>query len=315
MNISKKIIVFMIVTMLAVSGAVINAFASETYIVAGVSGLCGSNWDANDVNNKMTLNSSNNLYVKEYSNVAAGTYELKVVGNGNWYGDETGNNVKFNVTAACNVKVLFDSETHAITVEGSNVTFDSDFNYTKVATVGNGSGAWLNGASWDPAAASNVMTEVEKGLFEISYKDVAAGNYELKFAFDGAWTDNFGAGAGFEFDSACEAVYNGSNIAFSVSEESDLKITLDIRDFDYKTKSGAIYTIEFVVEPSQPTGPSDGDNTGSADPSVKPADPTNTPDNDVETSDSSKIVLTTMIGLFVISAIVIAISALKRKAY
>ena len=320
MRVLNKIFVFMLVAVLVVSFSAINVFAENTYVVAGVEALCGSNWNPTDANNKMTFDSGLGCYKKVYSNVpAANSYMLKVVANGSdWHGDSTGNNVTFNVTSPCTVTVLFNAETKEIKVEGSNVSFANEFSYSKVAAVGNGAGAWLNGVSWDPAASSNVMTEIEKGLFEITYKNVPAGeNYEVKFAFDGSWSDNFGRGASFEVGSFCEAAYNGGNISFNMTEASDVKLTLDIRDFDYSSKSGAIFKVEFVKStPSKPTEtPAEKPTaTPSVKPSVTPSGDTGNSGN-ANTGDSSEIIITTMVATFVISAVVFAITTLRRKAH
>ena len=320
MRVLNKIFVFMLVAVLVVSFSAINVFAENTYVVAGVEALCGSNWNPTDANNKMTFDSGLGCYKKVYSNVpAANSYMLKVVANGSdWHGDSTGNNVTFNVTSPCTVTVLFNADTKEIKVEGSNVSFANEFSYSKVAAVGNGAGAWLNGVSWDPAASSNVMTEIEKGLFEITYKNIPAGeNYEVKFAFDGSWSDNFGRGDSFEVGSFCEAAYNGGNISFNMTEASDVKLTLDIRDFDYSSKSGAIFKVEFVKStPSKPTEtPAEKPTaTPSVKPSVTPSGDTGNSGN-ANTGDSSEIIITTMVATFVISAVVFAITTLRRKAH
>ena len=58
--------------------------ANEIHVVAGVSALCGSNWDPSDTNNQMTYNSDKDVYEKIYENVAAGTYEFKVTTDYAW---------------------------------------------------------------------------------------------------------------------------------------------------------------------------------------------------------------------------------------
>lgn len=91
----------------------------DTYVVAGVAGLCGSEWNATDEANKMTEN--NGVYSITYSNVAAGEYELKVVKNGGtWIGGADGNNVWFSVSEACDVTVTY-SEADGIVVTGDHV--------------------------------------------------------------------------------------------------------------------------------------------------------------------------------------------------
>ena len=100
-----------------VSGGVV---VPDTYVVAGVAGLCGSEWNATDENNKMT--NEGGLYTKTYQNVAAGDYELKVVKNGStWIGDSNGYNVFFTVTEACDVTVTY-SENGGIQIIGDYIT-------------------------------------------------------------------------------------------------------------------------------------------------------------------------------------------------
>lgn len=336
MKFSKVFVSTLLIIVLMLSFGAISSFADSTYVVAGVESLCGSNWNPNDSNNAMSYDSSLGYYKKDYFNVPAGAYEVKVVENGTtWYGDSTNNNVKFNVTSPCTVTVLFNADTKEIKLLGVNISFDINFTYSKVTAVGSGEGAWLNGAVWDPKASSNDMKEIEKGLYEITYKNIPQGTYQLKFAFDGDWAHSFGVGAVFEPGSFCEAVYNGGNIFFDVTTDSDVKITLDIRNFDFSTKTGGLYKIEITesepgsepsIAPSTPTnqpGTEPGDTTASAKPTVAPtpstvpsvkpsAGPGSTGEN-VDTGDSSDYILTALVAVFVMSVAVFAITTLKKK--
>lgn len=111
---------------------------------------------------------------KVFTNVQpASGLTLKVVENGadgsqNWIGDATGNNITFNVTAASDVTVKFDSSTKEITVTGDGVQFVTNLDIKSINAVGNGDpedAAWLNGAAWDPAA--NPMTEVSEKFMRL----------------------------------------------------------------------------------------------------------------------------------------------------
>ena len=223
---------------------------SAAYYVAGDSGLCGSNWSENDANNAMT-DKGDGTYAKTYANVAAGTYNLKVT-DGTWnnsWGDGS-NNYTFVVSAACDVTVTFDSNTKTVTVTGANVGKETGLDITAMYAVGNGSGAWLNGASWDPAAAVNAMTEVSDNVYEITYTKVPAGTaYQFKFAANGDWTHSWGSG-----DAEGEAVYNGQNIQLAIPYElADVTLTLDMTGYDHSTKTGAKYSVtvtEAVVAPA-----------------------------------------------------------------
>ena len=229
-----------------------SAWADDVYVVAGTSNLCGSSWNGSDTTNVMTLQ-DDGTYVKTFTNVAvADGYQLKVVKNGStWYGDATGNNVTFNVTTACDVNVYFNPSNSEITVSGTGVA-KSTLEINKVIAVGNGSGNWLNGISWDQTSDTNKMTEVADKVYEISFADVPVGDsYQVKFALNGAWTDNFGGtypGNGVEGD----ATYNGSNIYVSVEKAGTVTLRLDLSKFDYDTKTGAKMTIT-SPEAEEPT--------------------------------------------------------------
>lgn len=93
--------------------------------------------------------------------------------------------------------------------------------------VGNGSGNWLNGVSWDPAAEANKMTEISSGVYEITFSNVAKGSdYQLKFA-RGAWDFNYGGSNGV-------LVNNGDNIAVTVPYcVADVTATMNLNDMTY----------------------------------------------------------------------------------
>ncbi len=219
--------------------------AADTYVVAGVEALCGSNWNATDQNNLMT--EANGVYTKVYANVPVGTgYQFKVVKNGlEWFGDATGGNVTFNVTVACDVTITFKPAAKEITVTGAGVKLPTDLTVDAMYAVGNGAGAWLNGANWDVAAAANKMTEVSPKVYQIAYTGVPAGTYEVKFAANGSWTDNWGyEGTISESVEDYDAAYNGGNIKISHTLESaDITLELDLTAFSYPTKAGAKFSV------------------------------------------------------------------------
>lgn len=85
-----------------------------TYTVAGVSGLCGSEWDVNDTYNDMTLNVETGLYEKTFTGIPAGDYECKVAADHSWnqsWGSE-GNgefgNYSFTLFEEQNVTITFN---------------------------------------------------------------------------------------------------------------------------------------------------------------------------------------------------------------
>ena len=236
-----KKILLMLVALIATS---FSAMAEDIYIVAGSGDLCGTSWDGTDLNNKMTDN-GDGTYSKTFTNVAAmNGYQFKVVKNSEeWYGDEAGNNITFNVTTACDVTITFNTTTFKSTVTGTGVQAYV-FNVEKVIAVGNGVGAWLNGASWAVDADANKMTQVADKVYEISFDNVPVGeeDYMVKFATNGTWTDNFGGifeASGKESD----AMYNSGNITFNLEKAGTVTLRLDLSKFDYATRTGAKFVV------------------------------------------------------------------------
>ena len=236
-----KKILLMLVALIATS---FSAMAEDIYIVAGSEELCGTVWDGTDLNNKMTDN-GDGTYSKTFTNVAAmNGYQFKVVKNGvEWYGDEADNNITFNVTTACDVTITFNATTFKSTVTGTGVQAYV-FNVEKVVAVGNGVGAWLNGADWVVDADANKMTQVADKVYEISFDNVPVGeeDYMVKFATNGSWADNFGGifeASGKESD----AMYNSGNITFNLEKAGTVTLRLDLSKFDYATRTGAKFVV------------------------------------------------------------------------
>lgn len=235
-----KKILLMLVALIATS---FSAMAEDIYIVAGSEELCGTVWDGTDHNNKMTDN-GDGTYSKTFTNVAAmNGYQFKVVKNGvEWYGDEADNNITFNVTTACDVTITFNATTFKSTVTGTGVQAYV-FNVEKVVAVGNGVGAWLNDAAWDPNADVNKMTQVADKVYEITFDNVPVDEgYMVKFVTNGSWADNFGGffeASGKESD----AMYNSANITFNLEKAGTVKLRLDLSKFDYATRTGAKFVV------------------------------------------------------------------------
>ncbi len=239
--------------------------AESTYVVAGSEELCGVLWKGSPEEapeNVMTDN-GDGTYTKVFTNVQiADSLQIKVVentadGGQNWIGDNGGdNNITFNVLAACDVTVTYDSNTRKITVSGDGVQIVSDIEIKSMHAVGNGDPddeSWLNGVAWDPTA--NEMEQVADKVYEITYHNVPEfDNYQVKFAANGKWADSWGsAEEGFTPESgvAFDAVYNGQNLTVNVPYEfADVTLRIDLSNFNYATKLGAVATVT-VTEASQ----------------------------------------------------------------
>ena len=113
------------------------------FILAGASGLAGSNWNQNDTNNalKQDANDSNKFSIT-YKNVAAGTYEYKILQdpeNCGWdkpwgYGTGGGGNRSVTVEAPADVTFTIDLTD---TTDAKNVDVKQSFVQTIVAENGN----------------------------------------------------------------------------------------------------------------------------------------------------------------------------------
>ncbi|MGO5207853.1 pullulanase X25 domain-containing protein [Bacillota bacterium LCP21S3_F9] len=206
----------------------VTAFADSTktvYVVAGCGELCGNTWGADPTtspDNIMT-DTGDGIYQKVYTDVAVmDNYQFKVVENhvdngSTWHGIDGGDeNFTFNVKSVCDVTITFDPATLKINVTGTGVEIPTKLNVQSMRAVGNGDGSWLNGVAWDPAADANHMTEVSSGVYEITYTDLDAfDNYQVKFATNGSWTDNWGG------------VYQGSGVESDAEYNSKGNITIE----------------------------------------------------------------------------------------
>ena len=233
------------------SEEVTDPVAEDVYVVAGSEQLCGVNWNGNaEEAPENVMVGADGVYTKVFTDVQpAEGLQIKVVKNNtDWIGDETGNNVTFNVTTACDVTVTYDVATGKITVTGEGVELVMELEYESVYAVGNAadeSDPWMNGAAWNQAAEVNKMTMVSEGVYTITFENVEMfeEGYQAKFALDGEWTHSWG-GAYTESGVAFEGVYNGDNVVIPVLYElADVTLTLDLSNFDYATKTGAVITV------------------------------------------------------------------------
>ena len=215
----------------------------------------------------MTFDTADGLYKVTVPDVAAeegALYQVKVVqfvggdpANAVWHGmDGTDLNYDFMLTKDCDVTVTYNPQTGEINVYGDGV-IPPVYNISYMTAVGAGQGNFLNGITWDPAAAENRMTEVKPGVYEITYEDVDTNTeYQFKFAANGGWDINWGLVKDTEakLNEANPSQYNGENILFNVESEDDtcnVTLQLDITNWDTTKKTGATYTI--FVNREEPT--------------------------------------------------------------
>lgn len=123
-----------------------------------------------------------------------------------------------------------------------------EYQIDRITVVGNGKGNYLHGVTWDPTSSKNRMRAVTglEGVYEINYEDVAAGNdYQLRFTANDSLEFNWGtdATAPVESDKVYDAVFGGEAISFDVAEVSDVKVRLDLRDWDPTEQTGARFAV------------------------------------------------------------------------
>lgn len=88
---------------------------SSVYTVVGQGALCGSDWNTSDTANDMTYDAATGVYTKVFENVAAGTYEYKVVLNHKWGAGEYPTN-------AANASVTVDADGTTLTITWNPTT-------------------------------------------------------------------------------------------------------------------------------------------------------------------------------------------------
>ena len=219
----KRTITILLAMLLCLNLAV-TAFGADTCIVAGCAALCGSEWQPDDPNNAMTL--KGNVFEKVYHNVPVGSYEFKTVYNGAWL---EGANLAFAVVTACDVTITYDPTTGVAAYSGSGIG-KATVQVTDIYVAGEAgdtASGWLNGESWNAAAVANKAIYTVDGVYSLYMKDVPAGTYAFKFAADGAWTQNWGGAFG-QFNTPTDAISNGDNISFTLTEKHHVTLTLDL---------------------------------------------------------------------------------------
>ena len=270
----KKALSILLAIMLVVSSVSITAISvaaadgeeTVTYTVAGSSATIfnGTAWDASNVANDMILDAASGNYVITYTDVQpADAIQLKVVKDHSWNESYPEQNVAFNVKTACDVTVTFNPDTKDVTVTGDGVTQDEDLVVKSVIAVGNGEDTYLNGAGWDPCDPANAMTEDPEnpGVWKMTMEGIYAfDNYQIKFAINSVdeegnptsnpWAHNFGSEEETQYpvNTELDASYDGKNCIFEVEEDgSTVELTLDLRNFDFATKSGAKMRVDVTA--------------------------------------------------------------------
>lgn len=174
------------------------------YVVAGDSGLCnGINWGQADQTNRMTL--SGGIYTITFEDVLPGAYGFKVVKNGDWNQAWPSSNYNITVEAVSDVTITYNPDGNVVDckIVPTGEIVEIIDKYVVAGDEG------LTGESWNPNS-ENVMTEKD-GVYEITYKDVAAGTYGFKVVKNGSWATS----------------WPGENYSITLEATSDVTITFN----------------------------------------------------------------------------------------
>lgn len=231
---------------------VLLGFHDPVYVVAGTANLCGVDWTADPTVVPYNVMSwSGDVYKKTYKDVQPTDYaSFKVIrytydDEMPWYGCSDDETFIFEVTDVCDITITYDPSTKKVEIIGDYVVMYSADDFDTISVVGNGKGNWLDGILWD--TFGNLMTEIEEDLYQITFKDVPAGeDYQFKFAADGSWEDNWG-GVFTDFGIETDALHNHyDNISFDLTHVSDVTITFDLRNYEGVNKTGAKFNVSIT---------------------------------------------------------------------
>ena len=109
----------------------------SVYTVVGEAGLCGVNWDVSSALGDMSF--SGGVCKKVYTNVAAGTYEYKIVGNHSWSAYE------YPVGMDNNASVAVGNNNSTVTITFNPATEELN---VQVSGSGNEKGVLINDVRW-----------------------------------------------------------------------------------------------------------------------------------------------------------------------
>ena len=137
---------------------------------------------------------------------------------------------------------------------------DYEIGWPDIYVAGNGTAnntAWVHGQNWKPGNADDKMSCTD-GVYTISYKKVPAGSYEFKFAVNGTWDSSYGKESTTNFDLGVwntVGAYNGedTNIAFSLTEFTDIDIAFNIVEKKAKVDVKPSHTHSFTYSASEDT--------------------------------------------------------------
>jgi len=190
--------------------------------------LGGSDWSNNDAATDLTDANGDGVWKFTATLSTAGTYEYKIVEDGDWSKAFPATNVPFTVADNQEVRWYYDPSDHYVADSASKVI---------AAAVGNFASK-VGGADWAPDNLKTLLKGPDAtGKYAYTAKSVPAGNYEYKVALNEGWAES----------------YPGSNKTFTVpAGGGDVKFTFDPVTKDVVEEvlppSGGLITIDGVKD-------------------------------------------------------------------
>lgn len=261
--------------------ATLGMQAQDTWTIAGVKALLGTNWDPTDTSNDMTASGNSFVLVKENVMLKAGDYEYKVCKNHDWaesYGDGE-NNAVLPVSEDAAYKVTFTFTYDAANNANSALTAEAAKTGDYVAPVV-GDQTWtvagvaeLCGANWDPAATENDMTSEDGVTYKWSKNDVPLNvetPYEFKVVADHDWAEAYGGAAGGQASDNYQIFVDAAGlytvvITFNSAEHTIAVATTKTGDYVFGEKTWTICGVAALCGAEWDPAATENDMTKTAD--------------------------------------------------
>ncbi len=162
---------------------VLTANAQDTYVVAGVKAMMGTEWNGTDTNNQMTSSDGvNYTLVKEGVTLETGiAYDYKIVKNGtDWYPDQN-QQVTVEATGIYTITFTYNVNDGMPTATATK-TGDAEATKHTYSVIGSFIDNWVT--DFD-------MTESPEGTWTVEITGLAAGNYQFKVRADKEWSISY----------------------------------------------------------------------------------------------------------------------------
>lgn len=199
------------------TGDYVAPTTEQTWTVAGVAPLCGTEWDPTNTENDLSSTDGVNYTLVKEDLALEGDvgYGFKIVADHAWDEAYPADNYVLTVTENGKYKVTFkfNKETKEVSAEAVK-TGEAEFG-EKIWTIAGVEA--LMGSDWSPTDENNDMTNQGDGTFQLVKTNVAlkAGDYQFKVLANHSWTENYGA----------DGVADGANVVLTIEADGNYDVT------------------------------------------------------------------------------------------